>query len=192
MKKTGIFGGSFDPIHIGHLLTAQYLIENRNLDKIIFIPCYVSPHKIEKGTSHPIHRLEMTRIALSNASRFEVSDLEIKKEQISYTVDTLKELKKNFSELELIIGYDNILSIDSWKDPDGIFKLADVVVMKRTTTKSVNHNKYMERAIYVETPVIEISSSQIRERIKNNLPISYYTTEKVADYIYKNKLYIEE
>src|SRR3990172_6439157 len=107
-KAVGVFGGTFDPIHVGHLLTALAVKEIRDLDKIIFIPAFISPHKTGIEHSAARHRLQMVSLAIKNISFFEFSALEIEKENVSYTVDTLKTLKQNYHDLELIIGYDNL------------------------------------------------------------------------------------
>jgi nicotinate-nucleotide adenylyltransferase len=191
METIGILGGSFDPIHIGHLITAQVILEKRNLSKIIFVPCYISPHKIKKGASLPYHRLKMAKLAIKNMPYFEVSDIELKKEEISFTIDTLREMKNKYENIELIIGFDNILKFDKWKNPDEIFDIAKVIVMNRKVENNIfEKNKYYDLSSLVDTPIIEISSTKIRERIKNNLPVDFYLPEKVKQYIYKNKLYI--
>jgi nicotinate-nucleotide adenylyltransferase len=123
MSKVGIFGGTFDPIHHGHLITAQSVREIRNLDKIIFIPSFISPHKSDVISVSPEHRLKMLKLAVEGVDFFEVSDYEINREGISYTIDTLKEFKKKYDELEFIIGYDNIFKFHSWKEPDQIILL---------------------------------------------------------------------
>ena len=110
MSRVGIFGGTFDPIHNGHLITAQSVREIRGLDKIIFIPSFISPHKKELIPSSPKYRLDMIKLAIKDIEFFDYSDIEIKKTGISYSVDTLEELKKEYDELEFIIGYDNIFT----------------------------------------------------------------------------------
>src|SRR5690606_26131897 len=129
MKAVGIFGGTFDPIHIGHLITAQVVKEIRGLEKIIFIPAFVSPHKTDKQHTSPLHRLEMLKFAILNNRSFEYSEFEIEKQEVSYSIDTIKMLKKKYSSIELIIGYDNLLVFDSWKDPDEIVNLVKLVVL---------------------------------------------------------------
>lgn len=190
MRAVGVFGGSFDPVHSGHLITAQVLLEKRNLEKIIFVPCYISPHKIEKGASLPEHRLEMLKLAVDGNSNFDVCTFEINRQEVSYTIETLRELKNIYSKLELIIGFDNILKFDTWKEPDEIFNLVNVVVMKRPGTAEPEiKDKYYNNAVFVDTPMLEISSTDIRARVKNNMSIDFYTPEKVKEYIYRNKLY---
>ncbi len=189
-RKIGILGGTFDPVHIGHLITAQYVLEQRKLQKIIFIPCNISPHKTAIKSTEPFHRLEMLRIALEDYPQFEYSSYELDKGDVSYTLDTLIEFEKSYSDMELIIGFDNLFSFDTWREPDKILELAKLVVMKRSVEKEVKQmHKYFGEAIYVETPTIEISSTEIRRRIIANKPITGLVPENVKEYIQKYKLY---
>jgi len=187
--NVGIFGGTFDPVHDGHLITTRFVLEQRKLDKIIFIPCNISPHKTNNITSSPEHRLNMLKIAIEKIPLFEYSDYEIRKGEISFTLDTLSVLKKEYDNIELIIGYDNLHTFHKWKMPDEILKIAKLIVMKRTTDNNNFHSKYSEQAIILDTPTIEISSTQIRERVRNNLPIDFLVPEKVKEYILKHRLY---
>jgi nicotinate-nucleotide adenylyltransferase len=192
MSKVGIFGGTFDPIHLGHLITAQSVREIRGLEKIIFIPAFISPHKRELKASSPDDRLNMIKLAIEGIPFFDYSDLEIKKGGISYTIDTLKEFKKKYNDLEFIIGYDNIFSFHTWKDPDEILKLTKLIVLKRKSSQPPPfEDKYYKQAIFVQTRGIEISATDIRERVKNNLPINFLVPAKVMEYIYKQKLYAQ-
>lgn len=193
MSAVGIFGGTFDPIHLGHLITAQAVREIRRLDKIIFIPAFISPHKTDIDTLSPEHRLNMIRLSLEGKNYFSYSDMELTNENISYSIDTIKKLKKVYNDLELIIGYDNIFDFKTWKEPDEILKLVKLVVLKRKANIEPDYkDKYYKSALFVETPTIEISSSEIRRRVNSDLPINYLVTESVNDYIVKNNLYKEE
>lgn len=191
MSKVGIYGGTFDPIHIGHLITTQSVLEQRQLDKIIFIPCFISPHKQTIISSSEIHRLNMLKLALAENPKFDFSTYEIDRKGISYSIDTIKEIKKYYDEIDLIIGYDNLLVFETWKEPDEIIKLVNLVVLKRIFNKSNSWNRFFENAIFLETPTIEISSSQIRERVKKNLSIDYLVPSQVNEYIKQYKLYAE-
>ena len=192
MSKVGIFGGTFDPIHLGHLITAQSVREIRELEKIIFIPAFISPHKSDAKTSSPDDRLNMIKLAIEGVSFFDYSDMEIKMGGVSYTVDTLRELKKNYEELEFIIGYDNIFTFHTWKDPDEILKLAKIIVLKRKSSQPPPfEDKYYRQAVFVQTRGIEISATDIRERVKNKMPVNYLVPHAVMEYIYKNNLYTE-
>lgn len=192
MKRVGIYGGTFDPIHLGHLITAQSVREIRELDKIIFVPAYLSPHKLDIKASSPKHRLNMLKLAVEGVDFFDISDFEIKKKQISYTIDTLTELKKHYDELELIIGYDNIFKFYTWKEPDEIIKLAKLIVLKRKSSYPPPYeDKYYNQAVFVQTRGIEISATDIRERVKRGQPINYLVTKEVKDYIFEHNLYKE-
>jgi nicotinate-nucleotide adenylyltransferase len=190
MRPVGIFGGTFDPIHTGHLLTASVVKEIRNLGKIIFIPAFVSPHKTDQNHSESKDRLEMVRLAIKDIPGFEVSDIEIVKQKVSYTIDTLRELKMIYPDIELIIGYDNLRVFDKWKDPDEIFKLVKVVVLNRqSANNNTEKNVFLKKAVFVNTPVIEISSTEIRRRVRNNSPVDFFVPQPVKEYIIKHKLY---
>lgn len=191
MNKIGIFGGTFDPVHKGHILTAKKLVEIRKLDKLIFIPCNISPHKTDKSATAAVHRLEMLKLAVQNHPEFDFTDYEIQKGDISYTLDTLEHFSKIYNKIELVIGYDNLVSFHTWREPDKILELADLIVMKRNTDSAIKPlNKYFGKANFVETPVIDVSSTEIRARLKNNSPISDLVPPEVEKYIIKNKLYL--
>jgi len=190
MERIGIFGGTFDPIHIGHLIAAQSLLEIRKLDKIIFIPCYISPHKHHTQNSSPVHRLEILKLSLQYQKQFSYSEIELNRKEISFTIDTVRELKKQFDYIELIIGFDNLIVFDSWKEPDELFKLTNVVVMKRIIDKEIEYkHKYFEMATIIQTPYVELSSTYIRERVRLNMPIDFMVTHAAKEYILKNNLY---
>jgi nicotinate-nucleotide adenylyltransferase len=192
MSKVGIFGGTFDPIHLGHLITAQSVKEMRDLDRIIFIPAFISPHKTDAKPSSPEDRLKMIKLAVESIPFFDYSDIEIKKGGVSYTVDTLRELKKKYDMLEFIIGYDNIFTFHTWKEPDEILKLAKMIVLKRKSSHPPQfEDKYYHQAVFVQTRGIEISATDIRERVKNGLPINFLVPPNVMEYIYNHKLYTE-
>jgi nicotinate-nucleotide adenylyltransferase len=192
MSKVGIFGGTFDPIHLGHLITAQSVREIRKLEKIIFIPAFISPHKSEVKTSSAEDRLNMIKLAIQGVSFFDYSDIEIIKGGVSFTVDTLRELKSTYEELEFIIGYDNIFQFHTWKDPDELMKLATIVVLRRKSSHPPEFkDKYYDQAVFVQTRGIEISATDLRERVKKRLPINFLVPPKVLEYIYDHKLYVE-
>ena len=192
MSKVGVFGGTFDPIHYGHLITAQSVWEIRKLDKIIFIPAFISPHKSDIKTSSPEDRLNMIKIAIEGVDFFDYSDIEIKKGGVSYTVDTLRELKKKYDEIEFIIGYDNIFEFHTWKDPDEIMKLAKIIVLKRKSSHPPQFkDKYYNQAVFVQTRGIEISATDIRKRVKKGLPINFLVPPRVMENIYNKKLYTD-
>lgn len=187
--KVGIFGGTFDPIHLGHLITATYVLEKRNLDKIIFIPCFVSPLRIGEKHASSIQRINMIKDAIKDYPHFDVSDIEIKREGISFTIDTINQLREQYSDIELIIGFDNLLVLEKWKSPDEILSLVNIVVLNRKVEEQILENRFFMRVNIVDTPVIEISASQIRNRVSQSLSIDFLVPISVKEYIYKNKLY---
>ncbi len=187
----GLYGGSFDPIHFGHLITSQFLFEKRYLKKIIFMPCHISPLKKDSIPTSNIHRIEMLKLATKSNPNYLVSDYEIIQGAVSYTYNTLRELKKTNDEIELIIGLDNLLVFDKWYMPNEIFDLATVVVMNRMNEiMPLNKNEFFNKVVFVDTPRIDISSTDIRNRIKNNLTIDYLVPTNVKEYISKNRLYL--
>ena len=188
--KVGVYGGTFDPIHNGHLITAIAVKEIRNLDKIIFIPSYIAPHKIGKERSSSVHRIEMLKKAIEGIPFFDYSTFEIDKKGVSYTIDTLKHLKKEFDRIELIIGYDNLLEFKTWKDPDDIFELVKVVALSRNvTSEPVEKDRYFFRAEIINTPIIDINATEIRKRVRKNKPVNFLVPEAVMEYIYRLNLY---
>lgn len=190
MKPVGILGGSFDPIHLGHLITSYDVLEKRNLEKIIFVPCHISPHKTDQKPTEDFHRLNMVNLAIEKYPYFESSDYEIRKGDVSYTYNTLVELKKSYDQIELIIGFDNLIVFDKWYRPDDILQLATVIVMKREIDNiPVKHNKYFDSVILLETTLIDISSTEIREHVKNDASIDYLVPSKVKEYISQHGLY---
>ncbi len=189
MKAVGIFGGTFDPIHLGHLICAQSVYEKRELEKIIFIPCKISPHKRDIISSESLHRLEMIKLAIDDIPYFDYSDFEISKEEISFSVDTLLHFKNKYDNLELIMGEDNFLSLDTWRKPEEIIELSTIIVLQRNISAIPGKNKYSKSVVYLDSPNIDINATDIRERIKNNRPINFLVTEKVKQYIYSNHLY---
>jgi len=190
LKAVGILGGTFDPVHLGHLITAQKVLEIRNLEKIIFIPCNISPHKTEEKFASAEHRLKMLQIAIKGNPHFDYSDIELKRNGISYMVDTLNELKKIYPSLELIIGYDNIEKFHTWKKPDEIISIAKLIVMRRKLDKEVKvKDRFFKSAVFIETPLVDINATNIRDRVKKNLSIEFLVTPAVKNYIFKNNLY---
>jgi nicotinate-nucleotide adenylyltransferase len=195
MKRYGIFGGAFNPPHIAHSIMAEDVREQMHLDKIIFIPSGNPPLKEGIEVVSPEHRLNMTRLAFGNDKNFEVSDIEMKDlKNKSYTVDTLIKLKEQYKDdfvnLYLILGVDNLLDFPKWKNPEKLFLLSEVIVINRPNFY-VNEVKpeYSQRVKYLSVLNIEISSSVIREYIRNGKSIKYLVHPEVEDYIYKHKLY---
>ncbi|CAH2214174.1 nicotinate-nucleotide adenylyltransferase [Tepidibacter aestuarii] len=199
LKKIGIMGGTFNPIHYGHLATAEAVRNRYDLDKIIFMPSGNPPHKSKKEIIDKKHRYNMTMIATMSNIYFETSDIEIKRDGMTYTVDTLEQLKENYknSQIFFITGADALCDIDSWKYLDKNFELATFVGATRPGIEcdEVNQKidqlkqKYNANILNIYVPSLDISSTDLRERIKKIESIKYLLPENVEKYIYKNNLY---
>jgi len=180
-----LFGGSFDPIHLGHIIPLIDIRDFIPVNKIIFIPAMISPFKNEKLTASPEHRINMIKISIKGNDYFDVSDFEIKKGGISYTIDTIKYFRNFYDEIGLIIGEDNLKDFKKWKEWDEILKTSKVIVISRKNSSG----ELIEGMAKVNTRTIEISSTEIRSRIKEGKEIKHLLKEGVAEYIYKNRLY---
>ena len=192
--KLGLYGGTFDPIHIAHLIIAEIACDTFGLDELLFMPCATPPHKNHLFLSDAQHRLEMIKLSIAGNSKFTLSDLEIKRGGTSFTIDTLKILKERHksdrADLFLIIGADNFLDFQKWKEPGHILELCQLIVVGRPSFKLDNPDlKPENKTLFMPAPLMEISSSEIRERVKNNKTIQYMVSPKVGEYIKKHKLY---
>jgi nicotinate-nucleotide adenylyltransferase len=191
-KKIGILGGTFDPIHLGHLVLAEQVKEKLKLDQVIFIPCLRSPHKTRQKLSPAKDRLRMTQLALEGNSSLSVSDIELKRKGLSYTVDTLRELRELHprSQVYFLTGSDVVHELDAWKHPEQIFRLAKVVIATRPGFDEIDRrNRFAKKSIVVPITGIDVSSSEIRQRAKRGKSIRYLVPARVEDYIRKKKLY---
>jgi nicotinate-nucleotide adenylyltransferase len=191
--KIGIFGGTFDPPHFGHLIVAEHVRDGLGLDRILFIPAVIPPHKLQRSDITPADmRLEMVRLAIEGNGSFEVSDIEIRRGGLSYTVDTLKELRtqRPTDDLYLLMGMDNLRDFYGWKDPEMIRRIAHIVVMTRPgfEAKSMSEEDRSTMTI-CDVPEIEISSREIRRRVRQRHSIQYLVPTTVLDFITKNDLY---
>ncbi len=188
--KVGLYGGSFNPVHHGHLITAQRAAEIRSLDKIILMPCYISPLRQGVSIVPGEKRMEMLLRATENMPLFEISDFELNRGGVSYTIDTVKFLREKYSEIELLIGYDNFAIFDKWKRPAELLEMTQLVVLRRKmqTEIPITH-KFAGKAVFIETPFIDISSTEIRERLSEEKSIAFLTPEKVIKYINRFGLY---
>jgi len=192
-KKIGIFGGTFNPIHHGHLINIELIKENFNFDLVLFIPAKIPVHKTVADKINPSDRLQMLKLAINGVDGFHSSEIELNRESASYTITTLEELKMIYAndELFLIIGSDSFNELDTWKEYKKILSEYPLIVMQRSGDKQLRDD-LLSLAMKVEfhkESIIEISSSMIRERIKNGLPIRYLTTDDVIDFISDKGLY---
>ncbi|MFZ3065216.1 MAG: nicotinate-nucleotide adenylyltransferase [Nitrospirota bacterium] len=217
--RIGILGGTFNPIHNGHLKIAEAVLERLNLDRILFIPANLPPHKSEKGIIDVQHRVEMVRLAIANNPRFELSTIEAERKGVSYTIDTLRELEGIYGKdagLFFITGIDAFLDIKTWKEADTLISDYNFVVIPRTSFNYTDLKKVLAlnlserelsdldkgaadflelpmsgkgRLYLLNIPAVDISSKNIRNRIKSGEKLKYLLPESVELYIIKNKLY---
>ena len=186
-------GGIFDPIHYGHLFTAEEARVNFRLDKIIFIPCRQPAHKKENNISKPECRYSMTILATSNNPFFEVSKIELYRSGPSYSIDTVKEFIKKYNhkiQIFFITGADAFLEINTWYKSDELINLCQFVVATRPGYDLNKLDQRFNKIIKImEIPALAISSTDIRKRVREGNNIRYLLPYEVEEYIYKNKLY---
>lgn len=188
----GIYGGTFDPIHFGHLETVKDVLRKRKLHKIFFVPCYISPHKVGKESSAAHHRVNMLKLAIEDYPEFILSEFEIKNKQVSFTIDTIKYFMRIYGKVDLIIGMDNFLTFHLWKDPLQIINLCNLIVMKREKDLfnfPTETEPFMNKTIFLDTPLIDISASEIRAKIRKKADVSDLLPSQVFEYIQKFQLY---
>lgn len=201
-KRVGIMGGTFDPIHYGHLVTAEGARFTFGLDHVLFMPAGKPPHKKDVQLTDAEHRYMMTVLATLTNPHFEVSRLEIDRTGISYTIDTLRALRDQYgpeTELFFITGADAIFEITSWKDSDRCLELAHFVAATRPGF-SLDHlpaatrqwvARHQDRFHILRVPAMAISSTEIRERVKEGNSIRYLVPESVEHYIRRQRLYVQ-
>ena len=195
-KRVGIFGGTFNPPHIGHIAAAEIFAEGMKLDRLIIMPSFIPPHKEYNSTVTCEHRLSMCQIAFKDVTNATISDLEIQRGGKSYTYLTLEELRAEDRELYFLCGTDMILTMDTWKNPEIIFSLAKICYIRRECDTEITSliekklkeysSKYGAEVIPIHSDVIEISSSELRDDIDGK---SGFLTDGVLEYIRKAGLY---
>ncbi|SDY86638.1 nicotinate-nucleotide adenylyltransferase [Tindallia californiensis] len=198
-RKVGILGGTFDPIHTGHLFIAQTALDEAALDEVIFIPSGCPPHKKNNEVTKASCRLQMVTEAIGSNPYFSVSELDINKNKTGYTYDLLILLTEKYPEVSFyfIMGADSFMEIKTWYRYDELLTMVGFIVMKRKGYNSeemdyqtgIFKKTHQTRIVILDSPKLEISSSEIRNRIKTNKSIKYLLPEKVEMYIYQNHLY---
>jgi len=193
MRRLGIFGGTFDPIHCGHVFLAQFIAEELALDEVLFIPAAAPPLKedsVERAAAED--RWAMVELAIAGLDGFKGSRIELERPGKSYTFDTLQALRAQNpgSEFYLIIGADNVAQLHSWHKPEGILALCTIVVGTRVTEGVELDAGLVERIVTVDTPVVQLSSTEIRRRVVEGKSIRYMVPEGVEAYIREKGLYL--
>ncbi|MEZ4700630.1 MAG: nicotinate-nucleotide adenylyltransferase [Rhodothermales bacterium] len=189
--RVGIFGGTFNPPHFAHLILAEIIREQAELDRIRWIPTHTPPHKTAETPAR--HRLAMTRLAIAGNDAFEVSEIELERGGPSYTVDTLEALQRAEPDVafSLLIGGDSLADFMTWRRPDEIVRRAPLIVYRRpgVTASPEAATRFADRIRYADAPAIDLSSQTIRERVQNGQSIRYLVPDSVRAYITRHGLY---
>ncbi|MBR3845133.1 MAG: nicotinate-nucleotide adenylyltransferase [Clostridia bacterium] len=200
ITRIGIYGGTFAPIHNGHVNAAKAFMDQMQLHYLFVIPTALNPSKMKDDGDEAHHRMKMCELAFEGETGVIISDMEIEKGGISYTVDTLRALAREDRRLFMLVGTDMALKLDRWREPEEIFKLCYPTYVRRESDKLLENqiiekntkylNDYGKICRRIMTPEIELSSTEIREMVKRGEDISHLVPEKVAQYIKENKLYL--
>jgi len=191
MKRIGILGGTFNPLHIGHLAIAEVAQEQMSLEKVVFVPSCLPPHKRIANLAPADDRLEMVRLSIKKNPKFDISDFEVQKGGKSYTIETVRYFQEKFpgAKLFFIVGGDSAAFLHTWKNVEEILTLASFIVVNRPghdeCEASIPHHS-------VVLPGIDISSSYVRRRIVQGKSIKYLVPDEVFRYIEQHKLYVKE
>lgn len=198
VERLGIFGGTFDPPHSGHIYAARTFLDQLELDRLLIMPACIPPHKKISATDDPKVRLEMVNAAFGELSeKVTVSDYEIKKSGVSYTVDTLEHFTKQGRTLFLLCGTDMFLSLDTWRSPERIFDLVDIVCIPRNDSafdevgqKAKEYkSRFNAKCHILNAPPLEISSTELRDQIAQGSMMDEYIPERVRIIIERENLY---
>jgi nicotinate-nucleotide adenylyltransferase len=195
-QNIGIFGGTFNPPHLGHLALAKEAQKEFSLDKIFFIPAFIPPHKEPRNVIDAEHRLAMVKLLINGDSGLFLSDYEIKKRSVSYSIETIRHFKEEYpsSKIHFLIGSDAFYHIDTWKESQELLKIIDFIIFPRAgNTKEMIAKKFgnLSNVVYwAHTSLVHISSTDIRYRLRSGEECSIELGAGVAAYIKENKLYI--
>jgi len=194
--KIGVFGGTFDPIHVGHMLIAEEARVRLRLERVLFIPAGQPWLKADRRVSDVKHRMAMVAAAIEDNQHFKLCDMEAVREGPSYTVDTLVELRRllgSSAELYLVLGGDALEEMHRWREPERIYELSRVVAVPRSGFQVSDHNTQItpRSPVYIDAPLIDISGADIRARVAEGLSIKCMVPAAVEDYIVGNGLYRE-
>jgi nicotinate-nucleotide adenylyltransferase len=187
--KVGIFGGTFDPPHYGHLIAAQDAIVEIELDRVLFIPALIPPHKQRNSVTPAATRLRMIEAATRSDERFEVSDVELQRSGPSYTVHTLRQLRaaRPDDQLFLLLGEDQVREFHTWREPDEVLQHAALVMLARAGIEEATGGDIVHQTVRVTR--IDISSTLVRERVGAGVPIRYLVPAEVEKIIADERLY---
>ena len=208
--RLGIFGGTFDPPHVGHLLAASDAIEHLTLDRLVFVPAAVQPLKAGRETASAMHRLAMVRLMVGSDARLQSDSVEVDRDGLSYTVDTLREFARRFPSADryFLVGADVLASFAQWRDPQTVLDLATLAVLTRRADNDSDEiseatqidqqrmsargsllDGLAQRSTFVPTRRVDISSTEIRDRVRSGRSIHGFVTDAVGEYITAHGLY---
>jgi nicotinate-nucleotide adenylyltransferase len=193
-KKIGLLGGTFDPIHTGHLIVAELIRDEVGLEKIFIVPAKKHPFKDNNFIASEEHRLKMIHMAIDDNDHLEVSDVEMKADQISYTVDTIRKFEEEYEnegwDIHFLMGMDNLNQLYKWKNPNKLLKLCKILVFSRPGFKPAPEaHEFLPFIRIIPVPLLEISSTQIRDRVSKGHTIRYLVPPQIESYIIEHKLY---
>lgn len=196
--RLGILGGTFDPIHIGHLIIASYAAEAIGLGRVLFMPAQTPPHKSRRDISPAVHRVAMVNLAIAADQRFELSDLDLRSDGPSFTSDLLARVHREHptEELFFIAGADSLRDFPTWNEPQVILEHAHLAIASRPGTVVTDATltavpDLRNRSTLFESPLIEVSSSGIRDRVRKGTTIRYLVPDEVQRYIRDRRLYLD-
>jgi nicotinate-nucleotide adenylyltransferase len=193
MRRIGVFGGTFDPPHLGHLVLAEWAWARLRLDRVLLVPAGAPPHKLARRLSEPAHRLAMARLAVRGNPALAVADLEARRAGPSFTVDTLGALRARHpgARLFLLMGADSLADFPTWREPERIARLATLVVAARPRRGATRRARLPRgaRVVHLDNPLVDISSSALRARARARRPLRYLVPDAVAAYIERQGLY---
>jgi nicotinate-nucleotide adenylyltransferase len=190
--KIGFLGGSFDPVHFGHLLAGQDAFEQHRLDRLIFVPAAQAPLKPHEVQSSPTDRLAMLRAAIEGDSRFEISDLELQRGGMSFTVDSARQFRTRYpsDELYWIVGGDQLPRLHLWKDIKELVTLVDFIFLERPGFPVKAHPEVPGLKLHrCDGHLLSVSSTELRERVRRGLSLEYFVPHKAIVYINEKRLY---
>jgi nicotinate-nucleotide adenylyltransferase len=197
-QRIGLIGGTFDPVHIGHLVIADRAREQLHLDRIIFLPAGIPPHKQQGHHAHAAHRLAMLELALAGHANAAVSDRDIRPGRPSFTLDLLRDFDRDYPDADLffIIGGDSLRDFPTWHEPDAIIRLATLAVANRPGAEVPDdvflQVQGLKQAVaYVDSPLLDISATDLRNRVAAGLSIDHLVPARVIDYIAEHRLYTD-
>lgn len=198
-RKVGIMGGTFDPIHHGHLIIAQCAREQFDLSEILFMPSKTPPHKSDLSVSEAVHRIAMTQLAIENKEYFQLSLMEMERGGKTYTYKTLELLTMEHPEVHFyfLMGTDSLMQFSTWRKPEVIASLCTILVANRGERPSDSlsaqirlvKEQYGADISLLQIPAVDISSRMLRDKVRDGRSIDYYTPDKVVEYISSNHLY---